>query len=127
MRRVARCVYVTDMTTTDLHNTLAQYRFTFTSEGELQSGIATALQAESITFNREHQLADGRIDFLVGSIGIEVKVDGSDMSVARQLLRYAKCPEVSGLLLITTRRRHLSLPKTLGGVQIDVLLIEQGL
>ena len=84
---------------------LASYRFRFQNEAELQLGIATALEAAGIAFEREVRFdAANRIDFLLpGGLGIEVKIDGSSTQLVRQLVRYADRPEVSELLLVTSK------------------------
>lgn len=48
-----------------------------------------------------------RIDFMVGRVGIELKVDGGSAEVLRQLDRYAASPDVDALVLISSRRRLL--------------------
>lgn len=75
------------------------------------------------TVEREKRLSDKDVvDFLVdGDIVIEVKVDGSPMGVTRQLQRYLEHPVVNHLILVTTRRKHLSaIPGTLRGKRVDV-------
>lgn len=84
-------------------------RFRFTREEELQRGIATALDSMEIEYQREARIGvNNRIDFLVGRIGIEVKIDGSGPAVARQLRRYARCEEIDELILVTSRTRHFT-------------------
>jgi hypothetical protein len=57
-----------------------------------------------------------RIDFVVGRIGVELKVDGSPAAVLRQLDRYAAAAELDAVTLVTTRRAHLrGLPSELRG------------
>jgi hypothetical protein len=57
-----------------------------------------------------------RIDFMVGRVGIELKVDGGNAEVLRQLDRYAASPDVDALVLITSRRRLVAgLPAELRG------------
>lgn len=83
------------------------YKIPFAKEAEMQRMIERILKAESIPHYREFAFnPKDRIDFLVGKIGIECKVDGSKHAVARQLLRYAERPEVEALLLITSRSTH---------------------
>lgn len=83
------------------------YRYSATNETELQEALANALSKAGIEFEREVRLnAHNRIDFMVGSIGIEVKVDGNARSLARQLLRYAEFDSVDQLIVLTTMMRH---------------------
>jgi hypothetical protein len=106
-------------------NILLSHRFHFTSEAELQDGIEKALQEAGLTPQPEVVLTIGeRIDFLVGDVGIEVKVKGSQSALLRQTLRYAKCPEIQGLLIATTLARHRGIPKTLN--EKPVLLVYLG-
>lgn len=87
-----------------LQSTTLQY----ITEDDLQAAITTALGSAGVPADREVRLSDGvsRIDLLVGDVGIEVKIGGAAPSVIRQLARYAKCAEISTLILITTRARH---------------------
>jgi hypothetical protein len=102
---------------------LRRRRFNYSNEKDLQAGIATALQADGFEFSREHKLGDaGTIDFLVyGFLGIEVKIKGSPSDVARQLLRYAGCQEVKGLVLVTGRAALSSLPAELMGKPLHLV------
>ncbi|MGH2878927.1 MAG: hypothetical protein ACRDK4_04880 [Solirubrobacteraceae bacterium] len=93
---------------------LRAVRFNYGDEDRLQEGIAAALAAVGFDVEREVRLsARDRIDLLVGRVGIEVKVAGSPGSVANQLLRYAKSDRIDGLVLVTSRVRHLA-PMVLG-------------
>jgi hypothetical protein len=47
--------------------------------------------------------ARDRIDFLVGSVGIEVKINGSVDNLIRQLSRYATADVISELLVVSSR------------------------
>lgn len=97
---------------------------TFVHEDELQAGLAAALAAAGELARREVVLSDGRsrIDLLTDAgVGIEVKVDGSWANVVRQLIRYAKCDEVTELILVTTRVRHHSIPTVIDGKPVHLL------
>lgn len=84
-----------------------QYSYSVVNEAELQEALATALTEAGIEFEREVCLdSRNRIDFMVGSIGIEVKVGGNAHSLARQLLRYAEFDSVTELVVLTTMMRH---------------------
>ncbi len=87
-------------------------RFNWSSEEELQAGIAEVLAQEGFNFLREVWIGPisrqgGRIDFLDAElrVGIEVKISGSPAAVARQLQRYFAAREVEGLILVTARRQ----------------------
>lgn len=85
---------------------LRSARFRYSNEAELQEGIQRLLADNDLAHEREAVLTDGeRIDFLVGSVGVEVKIAGSSSEVFRQLMRYAKLPKISALILITDKTR----------------------
>jgi len=83
-------------------------RMQYVTEAELQAEIAAAFAAAGIDAAREVRLSDGqsRIDLLAGSVGIEVKIGGGRSAVNRQLARYARCDEITALVLVTTRAGH---------------------
>ena len=98
---------------------VSAWRYTYLDEHYLQAGLAAALNAAAIAYQREVVLGPrDRIDFLAGTVGIEVKVAGSPARVAAQLLRYAHSDRVDALVLITTRRKHRALPPTLADVPL---------
>lgn len=107
---------------TDVYKALTKYRFSWPDESTLQLGIATALEREGIAFTREYSLnAQDRVDFLVGSLAVEVKIKGSLPEVARQLRRYCEHACVSEVLVVTTRAQHTALPDQFNGKPIRVL------
>lgn len=86
-----------------------------TDELRLQEEIAAVFAAAGVAFEREVMLTPkDRIDFLVGAVGIEIKVKGAAHAVARQLLRYAEHERIGELVLFTTRTQ-IVVPTTLGG------------
>jgi hypothetical protein len=88
----------------------------------LQDAVARSLSAAALAFEREVHLAKGDIiDFMVGDVGVEVKIDGGLSEVTRQLHRYAQSPRVAHLFLLTTRMRHLNVPRELNGKRINVV------
>lgn len=87
---------------------LATLRANAANESEVCDAIEAALTTAKIPHARERRL-DGasRIDFLVdGGIGIEVKVRGSRQDLLIQANRYLLHPELSGLVIVSTRSRH---------------------
>lgn len=83
---------------------LESYRFSFRSERDLQDGVEGVLGAGGLEFEREVRLnARDRIDFMVGSIGLEVKIAGSATNLLRQLARYAEHERVDSLVVVTSR------------------------
>jgi hypothetical protein len=86
---------------------LTAVRFHVASEAELQEAIARVLTEAKFTFEAEVRLTPkDRIDFMVGDVGLEVKLSGTTSEIAAQLQRYAASPLVRCLLLVTTRLRY---------------------
>lgn len=93
-----------------------------TDEARLQEEIALTLRHAHVRFEREVRLGPGeRIDFMVGSVGVEVKVKGAAHAVIRQLLRYSESERVTELVLFTTRAQ-IVVPDTLGGKPVSTVL-----
>jgi len=88
----------------DLAQLLGRHRYRFSNERDLQDGLQQVLESNAIEHHREYRLTSHDIvDFLVGDVGIEVKVSGSPVQVYRQLARYAESEEIAGLILVTAR------------------------
>jgi len=111
----------------DITSVIASHRYRFTSEAELQRGIARVLDEAGIAFEREHHLAPGDIvDFLIGVIGVEVKVSGGPSEITRQLMRYAASPKVEGLILVTRKMQHArAIPDELAGKPVKTVTLER--
>ena len=106
----------------EIRAVLAGYRFRFASERDLQDGIARVLDDAGFVHRREAPLGQaGTIDFLVGDVGVEVKIKGALAQVTRQLHRYAEEPSVRELLLVTGSARLDRLPPALCGKPLGVL------
>ena len=96
----------------------------FSNEAELHEGIAEVLVSKQIPFEREVIITShDRLDFLVGDIAIEVKVDGSAAEVLRQLHRYAQHERIGALILVTSRSRHQMLTKVLNGKPLECVYL----
>ena len=94
------------MTAHDLSALLQRHRIPLTTERATQDAIEEILGTNDISFVREHSLGGfGRIDFLVGRCGLEVKIAhvSSPREVHRQLVRYLRSPELDALVLATGR------------------------
>lgn len=101
---------------------IGSYRFTYRAEDQLQEGLAAAFAAAGLPVQREVWLSPSeRIDFLVGRVGVEVKVAGSPSVVLSQLQRYATHERIGGLVLVTTRARHRALPAVVGGLPLRIV------
>ena len=100
----------------------ARYRSRVT-EGAVQDDIASCLTSAGTTFEREVELGPtDRIDFMIGTVGLEVKVQGSANQVLRQLQRYAQSPRVTELVLFTMRAQlgH-AMPETLSEKPLTIV------
>lgn len=119
----------TPVTAARVVEVLSAYRFRWTSEDDLQAGVHGALSAAGLDPVREVRLsARDRIDVLVGTVGVEVKVarPGSTASaeqVTAQLQRYAAHEQITELVLVTTTVRHKRVPAEVGGVPVRVVVL----
>ncbi len=109
----------------DLKDLLRRHRFRFGSEVELQDGIAAVLTKAGLSFKREAVVVGGVIDFLVGSVGVEVKVDGSTAKLIRQVYAYAEDEKVGSILIVTVRARHGGAVCEARGKRVDVLYLTE--
>jgi len=94
------------------------------SEKVLQAAIHELLTEAGLDLDviREASLTErDRVDFLVRSVALEVKVDGSPNAVLRQLHRYAQSDRVGAILLVSTRARLTQLPCSLNGKPVRAL------
>ena len=61
---------------------------------------------------------------MCGGVGIEIKRGRVERAkVMRQLTRYAACPQVTGLILLT--EKSLSLPREIGGKPVKVICLNR--
>lgn len=109
----------------DLVSLIRGHRFDLTTEDALQRGIAQLLERSRFEHAREVALTKAdRIDFLVEGCGVECKIDGSALSVLRQLHRYAQHASVRELLLVTTKTAHAhALPTTMNDKPVRGLVL----
>lgn len=94
-------------------------------EYDLHAMIAAALDEASIAYAHEAKLADGaRIDFLSGSVGIEVKKKRPDRArLLRQLDKYLACAELDALIVVS--QQALSLPTTCRGKPVILFTLNR--
>jgi hypothetical protein len=91
---------------------LRSQRFLWSTEDELQRGLAITLALARYGVAREIRLNErDRIDLLVGTVGIEVKTTGPWRDVQRQLERYLLSPLVDDLILVTVKAMHRRIPQ----------------
>lgn len=83
---------------------LSPKRLPLEDEKDTQRAIGIALGEEpAFIFEREVHVQGGIIDFLVGDVGIEVKLKGGAGAIGRQLRAYAKEPAIKGLIFVTAK------------------------
>lgn len=111
------------MTEAGLATAIRGHRFRFCSELELCDGLEKVFTSEGIAFEREYRLTSrDRLDFLVGSIAVEVKAKFSSPAVTMQIFRYLQHPGITGALLVTSRRKH-DLPALINGKPVFVEVV----
>ena len=98
--------------------------FAFT-ENDLHRMVEQRLTEAGIPFVHEARIGPGcRIDYLVDTIGIEIKKGKPDASaVKKQLARYAACESVEAIVLLT--QRAISVPETVMGKPVRVIVLNQ--
>ncbi len=108
-----------------LRSILSKYKFTAaSSEKELQQQVESVLLASGLNYTREARLGPKEvIDFLIGDIGVEIKIRGSAVATYRQLERYAEFDSIKGLILLTWRNQ--SLPLTINGKPAAVICMAE--
>ncbi|WP_168991795.1 MULTISPECIES: hypothetical protein [Mesorhizobium] len=89
-------------------------------EKDVQAAIADAFANCGIAFEREVNLGDGDIiDFVVGDLGIEVKIKGSPRAILRQLRRYAAHSQLSAIALVSSVA--MGVPPAIGAKRLDIV------
>ena len=94
-------------------------------EYDLHRLVMDALDAAGIPWAHEVPLAPRcLIDLMCGGVGIEVKRGAVDKArILRQLTRYAACPRVTGLILVT--EKTVPVPHTLCGKPVRLLCLNR--
>jgi hypothetical protein len=78
-------------------------RVDLSTEAAAQRGLARLFEAEGVPYEAEVSLsAADRIDFLVGRVGVEVKIGQPRRQILRQLERYAGSDRLNELLLVSS-------------------------
>ena len=95
-------------------------RFDMHNEKVLQRQIEIALQTAGLPYQREARLNESNIiDFLIGSVGLEIKIKGGNKAIYQQCLSYCGFPQLSTLLLAPNRQ--IMLPSQLNGKPAHIL------
>ncbi len=94
-------------------------------ETDIHACVGQQLEAAGFPCVHEAKIAMGcRIDFLVGTVGVEIKKGKpSAATLTAQLQRYAACDAVDGLIVLT--ERTVRLPKTLLGKPVRLITLSQ--
>lgn len=78
-------------------------RVDLSTELAAQNGLARLFEAEKLAYEAEVILsAADRIDFLIGRVGVEVKIGQPRRQILRQLERYAGSDRLDELLLVSS-------------------------
>src|SRR6266545_6624548 len=104
---------------------LRSCRFRWSTEAELQQGLAAALEGGGFPVEREVRIGvRDRVDLLVGGrVGLEVKTAGAWRDVERQLRRYLRSDRLEELVLVTAIALHRRIAQ--GDVGGKRLLVHQ--
>ena len=94
-------------------------------EYDLHRLVMDALDAAALPWEHEVRLAPRcRIDLMCGSVGVEIKRGAVDKArVLQQLSRYAACPQVTALILVT--EKTIPLPHAIGGKPVRLLCLNR--
>lgn len=107
----------TEMQIASIARVLSRSRFSLSTESALQRDMAEALAAAGFAFAREVRLSDrDRIDFLIGTIGVEAKIKGSRSAIYRQCERYCARACIRGLILASNV--PMGLPPAIGSTPV---------
>lgn len=98
-------------------------RYRFADEYDLQDGIAGALEAAGIEFEREVRVKGGRLDFLIGRVALEVKITCAASRVERQVRRYLEGGDIDGVVIVAMTPKHGKLPPEIAGKPVEVVVL----
>ena len=109
----------------EIKDLIERHRVPLTDEKVTQAAIANALELAGVAFEREVRLSEADIvDFMIGSIAVEVKIKGAKAAIYRQLERYAEHERVTSILLVSSRSMHL--PSLINGKPTLVASLSRG-
>ena len=93
---------------------LSGNRFDVSDEMRCHGQIKDLFDKLNIGYQHEVRLSQAsRIDFMIGKVGVEVKVKGVARSIFKQLQRYAQHDEVDCIILLTNK--SMGLPALIEG------------
>lgn len=107
-------------TVSEIMKLIQARRFSLSDEKKLQAEIEAEFLGAGIDHQREHRLdTNNIIDFMVGTIGIEVKIKGSKLNIFRQIERYAQFEVIKRLILVTNV--PMGMPELVKGKPIHIV------
>jgi hypothetical protein len=107
---------------------LRAYRARPQNELDIQLGLAAIFDEHGVVYQREVVLTQkDRIDFLVGTLGIEIKLQGSRHQVFQQLTRYLAHERIGEVMLFTTKSQLRVMPTHHGQKRIHVFYCSTGI
>ena len=94
-------------------------------EYDLHRLVMYALDAAALPWEHEVKLAPRcRIDLMCGSVGIEIKRGKVEKArIIEQLRKYADCPQVQGLILVT--EKTVPVPHTINGKPVRLICLNR--
>ncbi len=94
-------------------------------EYDLHRLVMDALDAARRPWEHQVRLAPRcRIDLMCGSVGIEVKRGAVDKArILQQLTRYAACPRVQALILVS--EKTVPMPRAINGKPVKVICLNR--
>lgn len=100
---------------------LQRYKIRTDNEFEVQQQVEQIFKSNGVDYKREFRLSPkDRIDFLVDSIGIEIKVHGwSAKKIYDQIERYSKYDLIRLIVLLTSQACHF--PNKINEKQIVII------
>lgn len=110
------------MTSAEIIRLIKTNRLSLANEKALQREFAAVLSDAGIEFLREHRLGSRDIiDFMIGGMGIEMKLRAPRLSIYRQCERYCGYDEVQSLVLATNTA--MGMPSTVAGKPVFVVYL----
>jgi hypothetical protein len=102
--------------------------FRVVAQEDLQRDVALVLNDARTPFVRGYQFAglDSPADFLLlGGTVLAVRVGGTLTATLRELSAFARQPDVTSVLLVSTWTPHRLVPTSLGSKPVYVVLVGQ--
>ena len=94
-------------------------------EYDLHRLVMDALDAAALPWEHEVKLAPRcRIDLMCGGVGIEIKRGKVEKArILEQLRKYADCPQVQGLILVT--EKTVPVPHSINGKPVRLICLNR--